>query len=131
MNLLGRCGPGHVFRSLCPASRRQRLAQIVCAVKDFVHNYRAMRKANTIGADKYFHCPANCQASQRGSAGSATAELMSLCENESTSTSRVIRKRPPRWIRKRTGRDGRADGRDGAADTLSVGVRTTSAKGPR
>ncbi|WP_308160240.1 hypothetical protein [Arsukibacterium indicum] len=33
---------------------------------DFYRNYRHMREANTIGADKYFHCKANCQASSRG-----------------------------------------------------------------
>jgi hypothetical protein len=32
-----------------------------------------MRDANTIGADKYFHCKANCQASRRGKAGETTA----------------------------------------------------------
>lgn len=33
---------------------------------DFWKNYQNMREANTIGADKYFHCVANCQASRRG-----------------------------------------------------------------
>ena len=36
---------------------------------DFYRNYRDMRNANTIGADKFFHCMANCQASQRGPGG--------------------------------------------------------------
>lgn len=39
------------------------------AVMDFMQNYIDMRKANTIGGDKYFHCKANCEASRRGAAG--------------------------------------------------------------
>ena len=46
-------------------------------VGDFISNYRDMRKANTIGADKYFHCMANCQASRRGLGGRDAAELIS------------------------------------------------------
>ena len=34
------------------------------AVGDFLGKYRDMREANTIGADKYFHCKANCEATQ-------------------------------------------------------------------
>ena len=40
---------------------------------DFIDNYRDMRDANTIGADKYFHCKANCEASQRGEGGEDAA----------------------------------------------------------
>lgn len=36
-----------------------------------------MRTANTIGADKYFHCKANCEASKRGKLGLKTAEIIS------------------------------------------------------
>jgi len=46
-------------------------------VGDFISNYRDMRKANTIGSDKYFHCMANCQASRRGLGGRDAAELIS------------------------------------------------------
>jgi uncharacterized protein RhaS with RHS repeats len=35
----------------------------------FIQNYREMRAANTIGADKYFHCMANCQSSRQGPVG--------------------------------------------------------------
>lgn len=61
------------------ARRNQRgaLKQIVGAAGDFVRNFLNMREANTIGADKYFHCMANCQAAQRGSAGEATAAAIS------------------------------------------------------
>lgn len=47
------------------------------AIGDFVRNYNDMRDANTIGADKYFHCKANCEATQRGGLGEATATGMS------------------------------------------------------
>ena len=44
---------------------------------DFRRNYQNMRKANTIGADKYFHCMANCQAAKRGLGGRTAAEWIS------------------------------------------------------
>jgi hypothetical protein len=47
------------------------------ATKDFINNYNDMREANTIDADKYFHCKANCEASQRGEIGEKTAEVIS------------------------------------------------------
>jgi RHS repeat-associated protein len=40
---------------------------------DFARNYSNMRTANTIGADKYFHCMANCQSTQRGPGGYGAA----------------------------------------------------------
>ena len=53
------------------------ILQVVGATKDFLHNNQAMRRANTIGADKYFHCKANCEATQRGAVGEIVAEVMS------------------------------------------------------
>ncbi len=47
------------------------------AANDFGRNYRNMREANTIGADRYFHCRANCEASSRGDLGRETAERIS------------------------------------------------------
>jgi RHS repeat-associated protein len=47
------------------------------ADKDFIKNYRNMRQANTIGADKYFHCKANCEASKRGFGGRVESYLLS------------------------------------------------------
>ncbi|MEN3157788.1 RHS repeat-associated core domain-containing protein [Alkalimonas sp. NCh-2] len=44
---------------------------------DFYRNYRHMREANTIGADKYFHCKANCQAASRGLGGRVESYLLS------------------------------------------------------
>jgi uncharacterized protein RhaS with RHS repeats len=51
--------------------------KIVGASSDFLNNYNDMRDANTIGADKYFHCKANCQAAQIGQSGTSTAEIIS------------------------------------------------------
>ncbi len=36
-----------------------------------------MREANPIGADRYFHAEANCEAAQRGTAGATTARTIS------------------------------------------------------
>jgi RHS repeat-associated protein len=44
---------------------------------DFLKNYWDMRQANWIGADRYFHCKANCEAAQRGSGGEALACIVS------------------------------------------------------
>jgi hypothetical protein len=46
-------------------------------IGDFFKNYNEMVKVNTIGADKYFHCKANCEATQRGLGGKLAAEIMS------------------------------------------------------
>jgi RHS repeat-associated protein len=43
---------------------------------DFVRNYRNMRDANTIGADKYFHCMANCQSTKEGPGGADAAIII-------------------------------------------------------
>jgi RHS repeat-associated protein len=45
--------------------------------RDFTRNYQDMRDANTIGADKYFHCMANCQAAREGLGGRDAAALIS------------------------------------------------------
>ena len=47
--------------------------QVVGAMGDFMRNYNEMRAANRIGADKYFHCKANCEATRRGPMGESTA----------------------------------------------------------
>ena len=38
--------------------------------------FAALVDANTIGADKYFHCNTNCQASARGCGGTQAAEFI-------------------------------------------------------
>jgi uncharacterized protein RhaS with RHS repeats len=44
---------------------------------DFMRNYLDMRQANTIGADKYFHCKANCEAAGRGLGGVFESSILS------------------------------------------------------
>jgi hypothetical protein len=51
--------------------------QVFGAVNDFRRNRRAMMDANTHGADKFFHCMANCEATQRGELGRLTAHALS------------------------------------------------------
>ena len=53
------------------------LSQTIGAVSDFTINYSDMRKANTIGADKYFHCKANYEAASRGIIGKKVAKGLS------------------------------------------------------
>ena len=47
------------------------------AFTDFLGNYVEMRIANTKGADKFFHCMANCEASSRGPGGQDAAQMIS------------------------------------------------------
>lgn len=51
--------------------------EYIGAVDDFWRNYLDMRNANNKGADKYFHCKANCEAAQRGKKGAQMACLIS------------------------------------------------------
>ena len=53
------------------------LEQIKGAVNDFIQNYKDMKEANTIGADKYFHSKANCDAAKRGEIGALVAKGIS------------------------------------------------------
>ena len=43
----------------------------------FQRNYIDMRDADTIGAGKYFHCKANCEASSLGDIGDSVAQTIS------------------------------------------------------
>ena len=56
---------------------REWLKDLIGGSADFLRNWWNMREANTIGADKYFHCMANCQASRRGPGGEAAADQLS------------------------------------------------------
>jgi hypothetical protein len=47
------------------------------AFQDFVRNHRDMKEADTIGADKYFHCKANYEATHRGGFGETRSEILS------------------------------------------------------
>lgn len=60
-----------------PSPSAGSLFGLTTAVSSFWRNYQDMRQANTIGADKYFHCMANCQASKGGLLGLAAAQCMS------------------------------------------------------
>ncbi len=51
--------------------------QIRGAVADFNKARNEMVDANVIGADKFFHCKANCEAASRGTAGETTAGALS------------------------------------------------------
>lgn len=53
------------------------LKEATKAISNFSRNYGDMRDANTIGADKYFHCKANCEASSPGETGEAIARSIS------------------------------------------------------
>jgi uncharacterized protein RhaS with RHS repeats len=53
------------------------------ASSDFSRNYVHMVWSNTIGADKYFHCKANCEAAQRGPAGYERSLTMSNARERS------------------------------------------------
>lgn len=72
----GLCPPKNDDITDCGAGQRA-IKNAFKAAGDFIRNYRDMREANTIDADKYFHCKANCQASQRGLGGQATAVFVS------------------------------------------------------
>jgi hypothetical protein len=52
-------------------------ADALAAIIDLIKGYMDMRRANTIGADKYFHCLANCRGARHGFAGDDTAEFFS------------------------------------------------------
>jgi hypothetical protein len=64
-------------RSIKEAPSKNVITETKSAVGDFTSNYQNMRDANTIGADKYFHCKANCEATQRGKTGEFVAETIS------------------------------------------------------
>ncbi|MBY0416403.1 MAG: hypothetical protein K2Q18_19665 [Bdellovibrionales bacterium] len=53
------------------------LVQGIGTITDFLTNYIDMRTENRPGGDKYHHCMANCQASQRGSLGQSLSEIIS------------------------------------------------------
>ena len=53
-------------------------SEVYGAIGDFLRNYSDMKEANTIGADKYFHAKANCEASQRGKGGRIVAKIISV-----------------------------------------------------
>lgn len=55
----------------------QEMKERDCARRAFFTNKAAMEAVNVIGADKYFHCKANCEAARCGPAGEDEACLIS------------------------------------------------------
>ena len=53
--------------------RNNKFKEAMLAVRDLNRNYWDMRKDNTVGADDYFHCKANYEATSRGSVGEKVA----------------------------------------------------------
>jgi uncharacterized protein RhaS with RHS repeats len=53
------------------------VTDMVGTVADFAQNYNNMLEANTIGADGYFHCRANCEGAARGPIGELVATALS------------------------------------------------------
>ncbi len=51
--------------------------QAVGAASDLVRNWLDMRTANTIGADRYFHCKGNCEAASRGPTAKSVSQYLS------------------------------------------------------
>lgn len=45
---------------------------------DMWNNYERMKQRNWKGDDKYYHCMANCQATNRGSGGAVAAKVVSF-----------------------------------------------------
>jgi RHS repeat-associated protein len=91
------------------------VGQALGAVGDFLRNYQAMRRANTIDADKYFHCMANCEATRRGSFGEAVAAAIS---NTREAVDRYVKGDPPSACAEDQAANaaGRAHGRDRGSD---------------
>lgn len=50
------------------------LANALDVSRVFLENYLDMREANTVGADRYFHCMANCKGARQGQYGAGVAE---------------------------------------------------------
>ena len=99
--------------------------QIVGAAKDFKKSYDKMIKAQTVGADKYFHCKANCEASARGKIGEGVAKIISdgrevtdQIRKPSTTDADVAADQSAN----RLGRDGGSSLRNAAPDASQVGL---------
>jgi RHS repeat-associated protein len=69
--------PPETIQEIVVTGVRPSKDQIAAASQAFVRNYENMREANTIGADKFFHCKANCEASQQSDVAEETAEVIS------------------------------------------------------
>jgi hypothetical protein len=57
-------------------SSKGSLGDFIAGVDDFCRNYKDMTSKKTPGPDKFFHCRANCEATQRGPGGELAAQLI-------------------------------------------------------
>ena len=69
--------------------------QLAGSARDFQRNYNNMRRANTIGADKYFHCHANCEAARRGATGNLAAWTFGALREETDVPKEVVGEHVP------------------------------------
>ncbi len=60
---------GYGARNGWGAPTQAETQQRKCGIDAFNRNYQDMLSANTIGADRYFHCKANCEAAKCGRGG--------------------------------------------------------------
>lgn len=67
-------------------------AQITSTTKHFVKNRKNMVNANTIGADKYFHCKANCEGAKTGKTGKTLSKILGYGREASDLL------RPDKWL---------------------------------
>ncbi len=65
-----------MFEKYEKTAKREMADQIMGAIKDLKRNYYDMKKDNTVGADDYFHCKANFEATQYGEYGELIAEVL-------------------------------------------------------
>lgn len=72
-NPLSNIDPLGLFEWPSPKDVGSYWGEVGGATGDFARNYKDMRDAWWKGADKYFHCKANCEAAQRGPAGEDVA----------------------------------------------------------
>ena len=82
-------GPAYAEAS---AAGTKYVAAAVGGASDFVDNYQSMKEANTIGADRYFHCMANCEATKRGQGG---RDMSSVISEGREQFDELIKRDPP------------------------------------
>ncbi|RZF20639.1 hypothetical protein DAY19_11680 [Halobacteriovorax vibrionivorans] len=71
---LSKIDPSGLFHFDPWREKESLIEQFFNALSDFFNEYFNMRERNVINSDKYFHCMANCRASNRGDIGMSTAE---------------------------------------------------------
>ena len=78
-----------------PGQRNYQYGPITNSISIFADRRNDMIAANTIGADKYFHCVANCEASRQGPVGVGMSVMLSEVREISDSfLNKFVRKKP-------------------------------------